>query len=197
VHAAVGNPDKHWNRAAQIDQRVQFHRRLGAPKGGPWKERQTQVDCRRIERVNHLLQIQSQSPLAIESSRLADEHLGQVCIDPPIAKLVGIGQVRPRNVAADAHRVEMIAAPQACFDVSQTVPEGHLREGHREELIACREPFAGSRHRIARDTSRQLLGVERIHDLGENEATGVHLLLRLTPAPRLRPIQMQDTLIFS
>src|SRR5206468_5182087 len=57
VHLAVADVDEGRDVAAQIEQRVQFDRRLGRAKGCPRKHRQTQIDGRGIQRVDRLLQI--------------------------------------------------------------------------------------------------------------------------------------------
>src|SRR5918995_5176573 len=44
VQFAIGNMDKTGNCSAQVEQRVQFHRRFGGAKLGPRKQRQAQID---------------------------------------------------------------------------------------------------------------------------------------------------------
>src|SRR5271170_1701551 len=57
VHFAVADVNKDRDIAAQVEQRMQFDRCFGAPKRRPWKDRQTQVDRRGVERVHRLFQI--------------------------------------------------------------------------------------------------------------------------------------------
>ena len=60
VHLAVADVDEGRDVAAQIEQRVQFDRRLGRAKWRPRKHRQAQIDGRRVERVDGLLQIDAE-----------------------------------------------------------------------------------------------------------------------------------------
>src|SRR5438477_4223575 len=54
---AVGDIDKHWNRTLQIHHGVKFDGALGAAELGPREQRQTQIDGRRIERINGRVEI--------------------------------------------------------------------------------------------------------------------------------------------
>src|SRR5260221_8580652 len=58
VDSPVGDVDKAWNRAAQIEQSVKLDRRLRRTKRCPRKHRQTEIDGRRVERVDRLGQLQ-------------------------------------------------------------------------------------------------------------------------------------------
>ena len=58
VRLAVGDVDETGDGAAQIEQRVQFDGRLGAAKGRPRIDRQTQIDGGRIEGIDRGIQIQ-------------------------------------------------------------------------------------------------------------------------------------------
>jgi hypothetical protein len=51
VQFSIGNVDKTGDRTPQVEQCVQLDRRLGRAKRRPWKERQTQVDRRGVERI--------------------------------------------------------------------------------------------------------------------------------------------------
>jgi hypothetical protein len=88
----------------------------------------------------------------------------------------------------------MAAAAKTGFDVSKTLPVGHLRKRHAQELVACGESATGPRHWIAGNTSRQLRRIERVRNLRENEPACIHSLLRMGREPDCHPFQMQDTL---
>ena len=168
MHAPFGDADKHWDRAAQIDHRVHLDGGFGGTKIGPRKQRQAQIDGRRIQGVNHLVDLQVAVIPAVEPTRLANEHLGQGRENPPVPKLVGIGQIGPRHRPPNAHCVKVTRAPQACLDVAQPFPKSHLREGHGQELIPPGETPAGPGHRIDLQASIQLFAVNQVHDLGED-----------------------------
>lgn len=174
MNAPIGDADEHWDRAAQVDHRMHLDGSLGRPEIGPRKQRQAQIDGCRIQGVNHLVDLQVAVVRAVEPTRFADENLSQIRENPPIPKLVGIGQIGARYPSTDAHRVKMTRTSQARLDVAQPLPKGHLRKGHAQELIAPRKAPAGPGHRIALQTSIQLFTVNQVHDLGEDQAPIVH-----------------------
>jgi len=57
VHLAIGDVDERRNIAAQVQQRMQLDRRLVPPESGPRKQRQAQIDGRRIQRIQALVQL--------------------------------------------------------------------------------------------------------------------------------------------
>src|SRR5271155_1282777 len=83
VHLAVANKDKGRDIAAQIEQRVQFDRGLGRPKRRPRKYRQTQIDGRRIQRIDRILQVDPEGLVDIQRSGDGDQALGEVGVDAP------------------------------------------------------------------------------------------------------------------
>ena len=82
VQFAVGYVDKAWNVAAQVEECVHLHRCLGRPEMGPWKHRETQIDGRRVERINSAGQIHIQIVAGIQPLGLRDQPLGKLCVDP-------------------------------------------------------------------------------------------------------------------
>jgi hypothetical protein len=93
VHLAVGDVNKAGNIAAQIEQRVQLDCRLRRTKRRPAKDRQTQIDRRRVERVNRFGQVHAEGFLGIQAACDADQALGKARVDTPIAGRIGVGQV--------------------------------------------------------------------------------------------------------
>src|SRR3989338_3267934 len=57
VQFAVGDVDETGDRPAQVEQRVQLHRRFGRAKLGPRKQRQAQVYGGGVQGINRLGQI--------------------------------------------------------------------------------------------------------------------------------------------
>ena len=132
--------DKSRDIAAQVEQRVQLDRSLGRSEMRPRKQRQAQVDGRGVERVDGVLQVDAEGLVDIQRSRDADQALGEVGVDAPVAHVVGIGQRIARHRGANAQVVELGALrAQAGFDVAQTLAIGQLRERHAQELIQTRE----------------------------------------------------------
>jgi len=193
VDASVCNADEYGDRASQVHQRVQLDSGLGLSEIGPREEAQAQVDGAGIQGVNHLLDIQIRIVFGTKPPCPADEYLSQIGINTPVAVLVGVGQVGAGDVAAKAHRVKMRGVAQAGLDVAQTLPESHLRKGHRQELIACGEGTHGTRHRVSGNAALELLAVHRIHNLRENRPTSVHPLLRMETEQNGDSAQMRHT----
>lgn len=174
MHTCVCNTDEYRDGATKIHHRMQFDSRLGAAKCSPPKQRQAQVYGRGIQGINHLVYIQSNRVLGIQTARLGDEYLSQGFVKAPVAMLVGVGQVRARHIAPDAHRIQMRTSPQARLNVTQTLTECHLRKGHAQELITGTETTTGSWHGIKTNAAFELFAMEQIHCLGEYKAAFVH-----------------------
>lgn len=65
--------------------------------------------------------------------------------------------------------------PQARFDVPQALPEGHLREAEREEVIPRRKRIGSGRGNVAGEVGSLKLPMrDARHDLGEDSLSGVH-----------------------
>lgn len=133
MNAPLGDADEHWNRAAQVDHRVHFDGGFGSPKIRPRKQRQAQIDGRGVQCVNHLVDLQFAVIRTVEPARFADEHLGQRREGAPIPKLVGVGQIGPRYLSPDAHRIKMTRTSQAGLDIAQTLAAGTVLNVHRQD----------------------------------------------------------------
>jgi hypothetical protein len=60
-----------------------------------------------------------------------DQGVGKIAIDLPIAFLVGVGQIAARHMTANAEMVKFgLVRAQTNLDVTETLAEGQLREGH-------------------------------------------------------------------
>jgi hypothetical protein len=74
---------------------------------GPRKDRQTKIDGRRVERIDRVGEVETQILVDLQSPRLADQSLGQLRVNAPVARLVGIGQRRAPHRIAEAHGIEL------------------------------------------------------------------------------------------
>ena len=72
---SVGDADKTGNVAAQVEQRMHLHRRLGGAKQRPGKQRQTQVDGRRVQLVGRVLQLDAEAVAEVAELLGTDEGL--------------------------------------------------------------------------------------------------------------------------
>src|SRR5438874_2702279 len=69
-------------------QRVHLDRRPGRAEMRPRKDRQTKIHGRRVERIDRIGGVETQSLVDVQSPRLADQSLGQLRVNAPVARLV-------------------------------------------------------------------------------------------------------------
>ena len=84
-HLAFADVDKSRDRTAQIQQRVQLYRRLGAAERCPIEQAQTQVDGGRVQGVDSGIELQPSLLLGIEIASPSDQAHGQRVINTPVA----------------------------------------------------------------------------------------------------------------
>ena len=138
VQLAVRNVDEARNIAAQVQQRVHLDRRLGRAEMCPRKDRQTKIDGRRVERIDRVGEVETQILVDIQPSRLGDQALGQLRVNAPVARLVGIGQRRAPHRIAEAHGIEFRGLHrQAGFDVAQAFPVDQLGKRHGAIMLGA------------------------------------------------------------
>ena len=102
VQLAVRDVDEARDAAAQVQERVQLHGRLGGPEMRPREDRQAEIDGRRIERIDGVGELQAKLLAGIGLPRLRDQPVRQLGIDAPVAQLVGVGQGRSPDRLAEA-----------------------------------------------------------------------------------------------
>ena len=117
--------------------------------------------------------------MGIKNPGLADQDLGEVGIDPPVANLIGMSQGIAGDPAAKAHVIEkLLIAAKAGFDIAQTFAVGELGKGQAEELVP-----AGKRNEfvvalVPLDAFLKLVSGKEFHQLRENCFSHIHM-----PAP--------------
>ena len=193
VNGSIANADEYRDGATKVDLSVEFDRSLGFAEVCPREHRKTQVNSCGIDGIDHLFKIKSVGVIGIKSASFANENLSEGFIDTPVTKLVRISQIGSCNVATYAHCISLRAVAQTSFNISQALAKSDLGESHSKKLIAGRHALAGSLHRVAVDATSQLLGIQHISNLGEDESSTVHLLLRMNSVSNCQPVQMQDT----
>ena len=182
-----------WDRASQVDLSMKLYRGFGLTKMSPREHRQAQINSGRIDRINHLVEVQSVGVSAVKAPRLTNENLRERFVNTPVPELISISEISPRDVASNAHGVEVRAASQASFDISKTLPESDLRKSHRKELISGRHTFTRPRHRVECHAAIELFTMDKIRDLSEDETSGVHPLLRMHRTSSCQLSQMRHT----
>jgi hypothetical protein len=165
--------DLHRNRTTQVELCVQLDARFGRTKLGPRKKLQGQVDGRRVQFVDRLVQIQPEVFAGIKSSRTFDQSRRQILPQPPVALLVGFGQGHPCHRFAQSEMVKRGRAfgVQAFLDVAQTLAPRQLRKARADQLLPVTE--VSRVNAVALGQTRERLAVDPIDDLSENVATGV------------------------
>lgn len=144
VDFARGNPHNGRNAAMKVEQGMQFDRPFGLAEQRPGEKGETQIDGGGIERVGRLLEFQRKIVASIEYLRGGNQLAGKIHVNPPIAPLVGVGQVAAGDVSLDPHVVQLVfPGLEAGFDVPQTFPVGELSKSQAQELIpAGRRPHS-------------------------------------------------------
>ena len=132
MHFAVGNADKRGDVASQVQQRVHLHGSLALTELGPREQREAQVDGGRVQSVETLIEIHADRIAGVQGPCDANQDLGEIGIDPPVARLVSVGQCGARHLGAESHVVELGAErTQARFDIAQAFAVAQLGERHR------------------------------------------------------------------
>ena len=141
----------------------------------PRKHRQTQIDGRRVERVDGVLQIDAEGLVGIERPRDADQALREVGVDAPVAHGVGIGQRIARDRRANAEVIELGSlGAQTRFDVAQALAKSQLRERHAQKLIQAGERLHLALALIATDASAKRRQRKMLHQLREHQLALIH-----------------------
>jgi len=169
--------DRHEGRdvAPQVEGRMELHGRLGSPEAGPREQRETEIDGRRIERVGGLRQLDREGLVAVQYARPLDQELRKVAVDPPVARLVRIGEGTPRHAAPQARVVKLrLKRPQARLDAAQTLAVRQLGERETEELIVAGERVHPMRPTVARDALLERASGDQVEELREDRATDGH-----------------------
>jgi len=175
VHLTITNVNESGNIPAQIEQRMQLDGCLGRAEHRPRKYRQTQIDSRGVERVDSFLQIDAEGLLRIQRPGDADQALGKIGIDAPVAYRVGIGQSIASHRRTNPEMIELgTLRTQAYFDVTEALPISQLGERHAQELIKAREGLHFERAPVASDATAEGGQRKMLHQLRKHQLASVH-----------------------
>src|SRR5215469_2761290 len=118
----------------------------------------------------------------------ANQMLSEIGEDAPVMSLIGVGQSRARNFAAEAHAIQFAAQrSEARLNVSQTLAVGKLRKGHGQILIPARETPVMTVASITGNALLELVMGEEGNQLSEYSPAGIHPLLFRRSRPRVFP----------
>ena len=189
VHLAVGNMYKTRDISTQVQQRMHLHRRLGAAKWRPWKQRQAQVYRSGVQRINRVRQVQPKILFGIEFSSLRDQPLCKLGIDSPVSSFVGIRQGRALDRRTNAHVVQLgRLRGETRFDIAQALPVGQLRKRQSAKMFGARKCANTMIPVVPGHDPVKSFPRKNVHDLCKQRLSGIH---RIVSATR---VYQEDTL---
>lgn len=103
VQFPVGDQDEIGDGAAQVEQGMQLDRPHAAEEAGQGKHRETEIDDSGIQGIDSGVQLDAEIFLGVETLGMSYQNLSELCIDAPIAGLVGIGKIVAGDSRTDAH----------------------------------------------------------------------------------------------
>ncbi len=159
---------------------MEFDRRLGALERRPGEQREAEIDGGGVERVNGLVEIDAEAVTDIQASGDADQGLGEVGVNAPVAQLVGVGQGAARYIAPDTHVIELgVLGAQTGLDVAQALAVGELGEGHAQVLIEAGKALDPMLAPIPTNTASEGMHRQMVHELRKDELASVHVTFPL------------------
>lgn len=174
-----GDVDAGWNRTPQVDLGVHLDARHGLPEGGPWEEGQREVDGRRVEGIDGVVEVQSEFLADIQGAGLAHEALGKVFPEPPIALFVGIRESGFGNRLTEPEMMQIRRSSiEAGGDVTESFPPSQLGEDHANELLAAAKMADTRLGLVTFDHAGKRLAIYEVGDLREDVASRVYRATR-------------------
>ena len=97
----------------------------------PGEDRQAQVDGGDVKSIDGALEFDAEGLLRVKAPGDVDEGLGEIGMGAPVAPFVGVDQGASRDLAANAHIVELaLLSAQASLDIAQAFSIGELHKRH-------------------------------------------------------------------
>ena len=194
MQLSVGQVDEGGNVPVQVEERVQLDGALRLAEPRPREQRQAEVDRRGVERVYGILDVKAgKRVVGVCVPGNVDEMLREVGVDLPVTGLVGVGEGVAGNPAADAHVIQFSGlGAQAGLDVAQAAPVGELGKGHAPVLIRAAERLYVPVTAVSGDAPVEHVPREMSHDLGEDQAAGIHHAFLLDVAVRGESVKAGD-----
>ena len=156
---------------------MQFHGALVATEFSPRKQRQAQIDGCGVEGIHGLGQLHSEGFVAIEIASGGNQDLSEIGIDAPVAMLVGVCQGVARNLAPEAHMIELgLLSTKTSFGIAEAFAISELSKGQTKELIPAGEFFDLAIALVPIDANLKLVGREEVHELREDGSAKIHPL---------------------
>lgn len=171
VSLSIGNMDKSGDSALQIHHCVKFDGSFVFSELCPLEQRQTQIDGRGVQDFNRFGQL----IFAIQFLCMSDQYHGQILINFPWPRSIGIRERTQGDALFDAH---VIATSTECVkgrgQIPKAVPERKLSKTHTQELIpAFKLPYTVISFVLMNNLSKIVFG-DNIHKLRKNDPASVH-----------------------
>ena len=175
VRFSICDLDKRGDRASQIEKGMELDGSFVLAENSPREKRQTQVDHGRIEGIDGVFEFHSQIFAGVKSAGLGDEDLGEVGIDAPIARFVGVGQGVSGDSSAKPHVIEPTPhGSKAGLDIAETFAIRQLSEGQTEELIEAGETLDLVVAAVTPNAFSKFVKGQEVGNLGKDGRLGIH-----------------------
>lgn len=144
-------------------------------KISPWKQRETQINRRAVQRVNGICEIKTDVVIDVKFACAANQDGGNVRPYAPVSSFVRVGQRRPCNGLAQAHSVKLRwLRPQARLDIALALSIRHLRKRHYAKLFATAKTTDTDVAAMTSDDPVETRPRHEVHDLRKPRPAKVH-----------------------
>jgi hypothetical protein len=175
VDFSLCNSDKRGNISSEVEQGMELDGSLVFAKPSPWKERKTQIDCGRVERVSSLFQSETEVVVSVKLPCNSNQNVGEISVNLPVSCFVGIGEGAPSDFSSKADMIESrLKYPETRFDIPQAFAISELSERHRKELIQAGERLNFVIAAVSVDALVEFVLREKIQNLGKDGSAGIH-----------------------
>ena len=122
-----------------------------------------------------MVQIHADRIFDMKRSGDADQVLGEIGEDAPVVSLVGVGQSRTGNPAAESHVIKLATyRAQASLNVAKAVAVSQLSKGHCQQLVPTGK-FSVVAITVVASYALLELNVRQVGDqLRENGSADIH-----------------------
>ena len=162
VNLAIADLTQGKNRASEVQQGVLLHRCLGLAKRRPVEQIQTQIAAGGIQRVDRILEIESQVIVQIKLTGTSRQKCGQEGPDSPVARLVGIGQGGAINAVAKSHCVQLDrVGSEHHFEVARALSPSQQSKSNDVKLAPSKSGVPHPRRRHSAPRCEKSLSMAR------------------------------------
>ena len=189
VNFPRGDDHHRRNVPMQIQKGMEFDCPFAFPELGPGEKCQTEVDGRRIQDIDRLIQFDAEGIGGVKLSGFRNKDLSEVGINSPVPGLIGMSEGIARDLSPDAQMIKPgLGCPQADLDVPEAFPVGELGKCHAEVLVPAGKADHLVTAVVSIDAFSELVRGDKVHQLGKDRFPGIHAqpphsLMRETATP--------------